>query len=177
MNEAIISNNKISQDNPNALRNPWVLGWLTLVAIVLLVNFTMITIAFVTNPGLVTEDYYEKGQDYEKNIAKIHAARKALGWTYKTNYPANPVMNTSAHYSFNIIDKKGLALSNATVTFSAYRPSDVDADFSVTMIETIPGRYEAKINYPLKGLWEITATIKQGNNSFDFTRRTSVLAQ
>jgi len=177
MNEATISNKKISQDNPNALRNPWVLGWLALVAIVLLVNFTMITIAFVTNPGLVTEDYYEKGQDYEQNIGKIHAARKALGWTYTTNFPTNPVMNKPAHYSFNIVDKEGLALSGAIVTFIAYRPSDVNADFSVSMIETIPGRYEANINYPLKGLWEITATIKHGNDSFDFTRRTSVLAE
>jgi len=172
-----MTDKKISQENPNAWRNPWVLGWLALVAVVLIVNFVMITIAFVTNPGLVTEDYYEKGQEYEKNIGKIHAAREALGWTYTTNYPANPVMNKPAHYSFNIVDKKGLAISDATVSFSAYRPSDVNADFSTTMIETVPGRYEANINFPLKGLWEITATIKHSEDNYDFTRRASVLAQ
>lgn len=177
MTEITAPNKKISQKNPYAWRNPWVLGWLALVAVVLLVNITMITIAFVTNPGLVTEDYYEKGQNYEKNIAKIHAARKALGWTYATNYPTNPVMDKPSHYSFNIVDKKGLPLSDASVIFYAYRPSDVNSDFYVDMIETVSGRYEANINYPLKGLWEITTTIKNNNDSYHFTRRTSVLAQ
>lgn len=172
-----MSNNKISQSNPDAWRNPWVLGWIALVVIVVLVNILMISIAFITNPGLVTDDYYEKGQAYEKNIRTIHAARKALGWIFSTDFPANPVMNQVSDYSFNIVDKKGLPLSDAVVTFSAYRPSDVDADFSVAMVETISGRYEARINYPLKGLWEITATIKHGEDHFDFTRRTSVLAE
>jgi nitrogen fixation protein FixH len=177
MNEATMSNNKISQNNPNAWRNPWVLGWIVLLLVVVVVNIAMISIAFITNPGLVTDDYYEKGQSYEKNIKTIHEARKALGWTFSTDFPTNPVMNKPAHYSFNIVDKKGLALSEAAVTFSAYRPSDADADFSVTMIETISGRYEANINFPLKGLWEISATIVHGEDNYDFTRRTSVLAE
>lgn len=177
MSNIAMANNKISQDNPSAWRNPWVIGWIALVLIVLIVNGVMISLAFITNPGLVTEDYYEKGQDYEQNINKMIAARKELGWTFQTDFPTDPVMNQAAHYSVNVVDKYGVALSEAKVFLHAYRPSDADADFSVEMIETINGRYEAKIKYPLKGFWEYTIDVKRDEDVYKFTRRASVLAQ
>jgi len=172
------ANNKtISQNNPYAWRNPWVIGWISLIVVVLLVNITMISIAFITSPGLVEKDYYEKGQDYEQNINKQKAARNALAWSYTTHFPAQPVIHTSSHYSFDLLDKYGVVLSDAKVVFSAYRPSDVNADFQVNMIETVSGRYEAKITYPLKGLWQYTISIKRDADTFGFTQRTSVLSQ
>ena len=170
-----MNNKSISQDNPNAWRNPWVIGWISLVVVVLIVNITMISIAFVTSPGLVEEDYYEKGQDYEQNINKLKAERNALAWSYTTDFPVNPVINKTAHYSFNLIDKYGVAIMDADVSFSAYRPSDANADFKTNMIETVSGRYEANITYPLKGMWQYTISIKSKEDSFSFTRRTSVL--
>ena len=172
-----MSNKSISQDNPNAWRNPWVIGWISLVAVVLIVNITMISIAFISSPGLVEEDYYEKGQDYEQNINKRKAERNALAWSYTTDFPAKPVVNKPSHYSFNLVDKYGVALIDADVVFSAYRPSDADADFKVKMIETVSGRYEANIAYPLKGIWQFTIAIKSHEDNYSFTRRTSVLAQ
>lgn len=172
-----MNNEKISQSNPQAWKNPWVIGWVSLVVVVLIVNFTMISIAFITSPGLVDDDYYEKGQDYEKNINKIKTQRNALAWTYTTDFPAKAIQNKDAHYSFNLIDKYGVHITNADVNFNAYRPSDANADFKVEMIETVPGRYESQINYPLKGLWQFTVNITSGEDSYSFTRRTSVLAQ
>lgn len=168
---------RISQDNPNAWRNPWVLGWIALVVIVLAVNIGMISLAFITNPGLVTEDYYEKGIDYEENFNKRTAARNALGWSYRTEFPTSPVMNTEELYRFSIVDKAGRPLSDARVNISLYRPSDVAADFNVAMLEVAPGVYQAKLSYPLKGLWELTVQIERGEDKYDFNRRSSVLAQ
>ncbi|MCW8847766.1 MAG: FixH family protein, partial [Sedimenticola sp.] len=51
-------------------RNPWVLGWVGLVVVFLLANFVMIYLAITKNPGLVVDNYYERGQDYEKNMLK-----------------------------------------------------------------------------------------------------------
>ena len=172
-----MSNKNISQDNPYAWRNPWVIGWISLVMVVVVVNITMISIAFITSPGLVEEDYYEKGQDYEKNINKLKAERNALAWSYTTDFPAKPVVNKPSHYSFNLVDKYGVALMESDVVFSAYRPSDANADFAVKMIETVSGRYEAKITYPLKGIWQFTIAINSDKDNYSFTRRTSVLAQ
>src|SRR5512143_379962 len=76
-----------SQANKRAFRNPCVIGWLTLLTVVLAVNITMIVLAFTTGPGLVEKDYYEKGRDLEKNIHKQIAARNALGWTSNLDVP------------------------------------------------------------------------------------------
>jgi nitrogen fixation protein FixH len=168
---------KISQDNPNGWRNPWVWGWIALVAIVLLVNITMISLAVITNPGLVSEDYYERGRDHERNINKKLAARNALGWTFNTDFPTSPVMNREEVYRFNTVDKHGLPITSGQATLTAYRPSDAKADFSVPMNEIVPGVYEGRLNFPLKGLWEVTVSFKQGENEYDFNRRANVLAQ
>lgn len=168
---------RISQDNPSAWRNPWALSLIVLISVVLLVNISFITLAFVTSPGLVTEDYYEKGQDFEKNVTKRIAARSQLGWSYNTDFPQNPLLNRAETYRVNLVDKAGMPLNDATVFLKAYRPSDADADFHVAMAETIPGVYEASVSYPLKGIWEITIDIERNQDVYDFTRRASVVTE
>lgn len=168
---------KISQDNPRAWRNPWVIGWVSLVAIVLLVNITMISLAVFTNPGLVSEDYYERGRNYEKTVTTRIAARNALGWTISTDFPAEPVMNRIEKYRFNAVDKNGVPVSNGQVTANVYRPSDVKADFKVQMSEIVPGVYAGDINFPLKGQWEVTISLQRDEDIYDFSRRASVLAE
>ncbi len=166
----------ISQDNPKALKNPWVLGWIALVVVVLAVNIGFISLAFITNPGLVEKDYYEKSQDFEENLVKYRKARTALGWTYQTDFPQNPVMNQKSLYRVSLVDKAGLPLTAASVTVNAYRPSDASADFTMTLNEVGAGIYEGYISYPLKGIWDITVNIIRDEDKFDFTRRASILA-
>ncbi|MDH5484541.1 MAG: FixH family protein [Gammaproteobacteria bacterium] len=169
-----MSEKLISQSNTKALRNPWVIGWLSLVAIVLIVNIVFITLAYTTNPGLVTDDYYERGRDHEQNIRKKMEARNALGWTYSADFPTSPKINQKELYRVNLADKKGTPLDNSQVKFTAYRPSDASADFTLDMVETLPGLYEINALFPLKGLWEITISISRGDDYYDFSRRASV---
>ncbi|MBI3187807.1 MAG: FixH family protein [Gammaproteobacteria bacterium] len=169
--------NKISQDNPRAWRNPWVIGWVTLVAVVLLVNIVMISLAITTNPGLVSEDYYERGRNYEKTVTTKIAARHALAWSISADFPTSPVMNNNEKYRFTVVDKQGVPVSNGQVTASIYRPSDVNADFKVEMSEIVPGVYSGDINFPLKGRWEITVALKRGDDVYDFTRRVNVVTE
>ncbi|MCW9014482.1 MAG: FixH family protein [Gammaproteobacteria bacterium] len=177
MSTTAMNKKSFSQDNPNPWRNPWVIGWLALVAIVLLVNIVMISLAFITNPGLVSEDYYERGQEHEQNVRSRIAARETLGWTVSTDFPQNPVQNRKELYRFNIVDKAGNPLTGADVSLNAYRPSDAEADFNVKMTETLTGLYEARITYPLKGIWELNISINRDNDAYDFTRRSSVITE
>ncbi len=177
MSEHAMKKNSISQDNPRALRNPWVLGWLALVAVVLIVNIGFITLAFTTNPGLVDKDYYIKSQDFEENLIKYRKARAALGWTYQTDFPQSPVLNRRELYRLTIVDKAGLPLTAATVNVNAYRPSDENADFNTPLSEVGAGIYEGYITFPLKGLWDITVQITREDDTYDFTRRASIVAQ
>jgi nitrogen fixation protein FixH len=178
MNDSLAPRSKrISQDNPSGWRNPWMLSLIGLIVIVLMVNIGFITLAFVTSPGLVSKDYYEQAEEYEANVLKRIAARNQLGWTYNTDFPQNPLINRAETYRVNLVDKQGIPLDKALVMLKAYRPSDADADFNVEMAETIPGVYEAKVTYPLKGFWDITIDIKRGEDIYDFTRRASVVTE
>ena len=145
----------ISQSNKQAFRNPWVLGWLGLLIFVLLVNAGMITTAYMTSPGLVDKDYYEKGRDQEENMLKKRAARNALGWSFKLDLPEQIVVGKDATIRFNVVDKFGVALKDIKVELTAYRPSDINADFSINMQAFAAGQYQADAVFHLKGVWEL----------------------
>ena len=51
-----------------AWRSPWIIAWFVLVGVFLAVNGVMIYLAVTTNPGLVVEDYYDRGQHYERHL-------------------------------------------------------------------------------------------------------------
>ena len=167
----------ISQDNPKGSRNPWLIALVSLIVIVVLVNITFITLAITTNPGLVTDDYYEKGRHFEDTVIKRATARQSLGWSYSADFPVQPVINQAHTYRFTIVDKAGVPLSHADAILKAYRPSDANADFAVAMSEPNPGMYEAEIRFPLKGTWDITIQISHGQDDYDFTRRASVVTE
>ncbi len=160
-----------SQSSKRAWRNPWVLGWLVLLGIVLVVNAGMITLAFVTGPGLIDKNYYELGQDFEKNRLKRIAARNALGWTAHLDMPEENRQGMGAMYRFSAVDRVGVPVDDLDVQLATYRPSDADADFSVPMERYAPGMYQAELRFPLKGHWEITLSVKQDEESYDLIKR------
>jgi nitrogen fixation protein FixH len=164
----------ISQSSKRALRNPWVLGWLALVLTVLGVNSFFIAAAVITSPGLVEEDYYEKGRDHEKNLLKRREAHQSLGWQYGLQFPEQININTDIPLSFNAVDEAGLPLRDAVVSISAYRPSDADADFGSTMKETVPGMYETRMQFSLKGIWDLIIKVQQAEQTLELRRRISV---
>jgi nitrogen fixation protein FixH len=167
----------ISQDNKQAMRNPWVLGWLALLVSVILVNVIFIVTAFKTNPGLVEERYYEKGRDVEKNFQKKMEAMNRLGWDISLQGPSEIIVGQPGNYHVNIVDKVGMPVRDAEVTLQAYRPSDASADMKTTMEKVSNGVYQARLGLPLKGIWDLKVVVKQGEDELEITRRINVLAQ
>ncbi len=163
--------NRFSQSSKRAWKNPWVIGWLLLLSVVLVVNAGMITLAFVTGPGLVDKNYYESGRDFEQNRLKRIAARNALGWTAHLDMPEEDRRGTGAVYRFSAVDRVGVPVDNLEVRIDTYRPSDVNADFSVQMERYAPGMYQSELKFPLKGHWEITLSVKQGEENHVLIKR------
>jgi nitrogen fixation protein FixH len=166
----------ISQDNKNAMRNPWVLGWLGLLITVVGVNIAFIVTAFKTNPGLVEESYYEKGRDVEKNFQKKLEARNRLGWDIRLQTPEEIILGKPTFYTVNIVDRVGMPLQDATVTLQAYRPSDASADSLTTMKNIATGVYQARIALPLKGIWDLKVKVNRGEDELEMARRISASA-
>jgi nitrogen fixation protein FixH len=166
----------ISQDNKQAMRNPWVLGWLGILITVVSVNIAFIVTAINTNPGLVDEGYYEKGRDHEKNFQKKMEARSRLGWNVTLQTPETITLGKPGTYSVNIVDRIGNPLKDAKVTIHAYRPSDASADLNAELEPIADGVFQSKLQLPLKGIWDINITVAQGEESLETSRRVSVMA-
>lgn len=174
MNKNLLASLGISQDSKQGLRNPWVLGWVGFVAVVLAVNIGLIMLSLSSNPGLVDKDYYDHGRDFERNVLKQIAARESLGWEARLETPDRIIIAQPATLRFIVVDGRGLPLSDADVTITAYRPADAAADFLVAMRHVSSGRYQADINFPLKGTWDLIVKVKRGADGYDLTRRISV---
>ena len=165
----------ISQDSKDALRNPWVLAVVAGILFVIGVNASFIVAAITTSPGLVDPNYYEKGRDHERRFADKVEMRNRLGWTMRLDTPTEIRSSSPGAYTLNVVDKVGLPLRRASVTFTAYRPSDATADFTLPMEEVYPGVYQARAVLPLKGIWDINITVQHKDNALNYRHRISAL--
>ncbi len=161
---------KISQENPQALRNPWVLGMLVFLFVFLAANAVFIYLAFSSPPNLVVEDFYERGEAYAETQQRI-ANEKALGWSGLLMVPASSRVNQVQTYEALITGKNSAGLLLDSVKFYAFRPSDADADFSVDMQKSGHGSYVADVSFTLPGTWDIIVEAKRGGDEFAITRR------
>lgn len=164
-----------SQSNRNALRNPWFLSILGIIAVFLVVNVVFVVFAVTSNPGLVTEDYYEQGRKYEKNIVTQLAARNNLHWETKLEIPKQITLNTPDTYRFSAVDSRGVSIMDADVKLIAYRPSDANADFVKPVEQIAPGLYQTQLEFPLPGIWDINLKVTHGKDVYHQSRRISVL--
>jgi len=164
---------RYSQENREAMRNPWILGGIGLISTFLTVNAIFIYLAITTSPGLVMEDYYDKGRAYEENVLKIMAAQNALNWDTKLALPAQIITQQPDTFRFSAVDSRGLPIMDADVSVVAYRPSDAEADFRVRLDQAAPGQYQALIAFPLPGIWDLNITVKNGEDTFAMSHRIS----
>lgn len=165
---------KYSQSSTEGKRNPWVIGWFGIVAVFLGVNAVFIVFAVTSNPGLVVEDYYEQGRQYEKNAIKRLAAHNNLRWESKLETPEVITLNKPDTYRFSAVDARGLPIRDANVQVVAYRPSDADADFTTTLQPVAPGMYQGSLSFPLPGVWDLTIKIQRGEDRLELVKRLSV---
>ena len=152
----------------SAFRSPWVIAWVSIVSVVLVVNIFMIYLAITGHSGLVVEDYYERGQDYEKNRMKRLAMQPKwdTGIEFENSRPGINLivpLDEPVNVNFSVTDKAGEAAIPDSVTFYAYRPSDAKQDFSVPMVREAPGRYSAEVQFPLLGYWDIIVSATRGD--------------
>jgi nitrogen fixation protein FixH len=150
-------------------RNPWLIGWFALVATFLVVNGVMIYFAITTNPGLVVEDYYDRGQYYEHNLASKLA--RDPGWALRADVPKDVKAGETQVLRFFVSDKAGQPVAVDGATFYAYRPSDVTHDFSSPMDTEGPGRYAVKVNFPLVGVWDTLFAARLGGDEHSLGQR------
>ncbi|HEC72947.1 MAG TPA: hypothetical protein ENI26_01090 [Methylophaga aminisulfidivorans] len=160
----------ISQENKQAMRNPWVLGMLLFLVVFLTANAIFIYLAFSSPPNLVVEDFYEKGQAYQQSHERM-MEEKALGWSGVLLVPSTSRVNQQQQYEAIITGKNSAGLMLDTVTLYAFRPSDAKEDFKVVMQPSGSGSYIADVSFDLPGSWDLIIEAKRGDDEYNITRR------
>lgn len=153
-------------------KSPWVIGWLLLVVLVLSVNAFMIIKAVDNNPGLVVDDFYERGQHYEENISK--KLKNNLKW--KTEYLIDEILvGKETLILFRITDQLEQFKKAEKITLFAYRPADAKKDFSkpMTLISTEDGMqyYAASMTFNVKGTWDLLAGATVEGKEVNYAKR------
>lgn len=160
----------ISQQNKSALRNPWMLGIIGFLTVVISVNSFFIYQAFKQPPNLVVDNFYERGKVYQQRKAALKEERQ-LGWTGLIIAPPSSRVNQLQSYEVLIQGENSTRVDLDSVTFFAYRPSDMRADFVIEMSEVSAGRYTAEIAFNLPGNWDLIVEANRGEDEFLITRR------
>lgn len=156
----------ISQDSKKGLRNPWFLGMIGLIAVVLGVNGTFIWLAMQNRPALVDREYSTKDRKSDAAALNDLQGHRALAWKTTVKQPGAIAMNLPVAYEIGVADRTGAPVSG-TMEVEAYRASDARQDFTTAFRETSPGNYQGYISFPLKGYWELRIRIKRGDEVFE----------
>ncbi len=160
----------ISQSNSQALKNPWVLGFLAFLFTFLMVNSIFIYFAFTSPPNLVVKNFYERGKAYEQTQQRIVKA-KGLGWSGIIIEPETMRVHKTQTYEVLFHGKNSSGLDVNVVTLHAFRPSDARADFSLNMIKKHTGVYYASLSFNLPGIWDLIIEASLGEQQLVVTKR------
>lgn len=153
-------------------KSPWVISWLILVLVVLAVNAYMIIQSINDFPGLVVDDFYERGQDYEENINKKLENNEK--WLTRFELP-EVSLNKPVTINFAITDKKGVIPQVEKMTMFAYRPSDAKQDFSMPMVlAENKTDYQVTMTFASKGKWDLLASVVIDGIEVNYAKRVFV---
>lgn len=156
----------ISQDSKKGLRNPWFLGMIGLIILVLGVNGTFIWFATHNRSALVDRDYSTKDRKSNAAVVNDLQEQKALAWKTAIKQPKAIVMDSPTGYEISVADREGMPVSG-TLEVEAYRASDESKDFTTAFREVSPGNYQGYVSFPLKGYWELRIRVKRGKDVFE----------
>ncbi len=129
-------------------------------AIIFAVDATYIYIANKTWRGVVTQDGYQKGLNYNSTIDAMKKQQQ-LGW--KMNVTYKNLGNKVGQLVIDLKDAQNSKIKNAVVVVKFKRPTQEGQDF-LQSLSYQNSQYQAKINFPLIGLWdfEVQATSAAG---------------
>ncbi len=157
-----------------AWKNPFVIGWFLILIIVVTVNFFMVSMAIVTNPGLVIDDFYEKGKNMDKTLAN-RKQMEEMGWQLSVDLPVL-TQGQSEVVTLLVLDKQKRPLKVDSAVLYYYRPSDRKLDGEQVLTPTgKPGEFQADFVLNTKGKWDVIMEVKQGDLKYNIGR--SIMVQ
>jgi nitrogen fixation protein FixH len=121
-----------------------------------------ITLAYRSFTGVVTDQPYAEGLNYNQNLA-AREAEKALGWTVQSHFISNSSL--TGRMTLDLSDKDGHILKDATVLATAERMTEFPQVLPVTFKEDNPGQQVSSFTLPLPGRWFIRLKVTKDGHA------------
>lgn len=135
--------------------------------VVIAVNIAFIYISKKTWRGVVTQDSYQKGVDYNQTLNQVKQQRD-LGWKMVPKYtrtgPNRGIL------SVIVTDSNGAFVDKAEVYVIFKRPTQEGFDTSFPL-QNIGGAYSNKVSLPLSGQWDVEIVVTRGEDVFQEVKR------
>ncbi|MEK7433733.1 MAG: FixH family protein [Cyanobacteriota bacterium] len=135
-------------------------------ATIITVNISFILISIKTYDGLVEENYYKKGLNYQKTKEEQHTQAKL---DLKVDFK-----NKNDVYTITVLDKNNEYLEKSLVTLNFFRPTESGFDKEIILKEKSKGVYENKIAMDMKGIWDVFIEIKKGDLQWKSKKRIKI---
>ncbi len=141
--------------------------------VVLAVNAVLIYTATSTFTGLSTSGAYEKGLNYNTNLAMTEAQEK-LGWVVSESFTVGPD-SKALEVRVSYRDAQNKPVEGLKVRAAFNRPTKTGLDHEVTFTPVGDGVYGASETLPLPGLWEVEfVATGEGDVSYQHAQRISM---
>lgn len=136
-------------------------------AVVLAVNIFYIYISKKTWRGVVTDDPYHKGLNYNDTLKEV-AKQKVLGWTVKVDF--RPGVTKQGILMVTVQDKNLRYINDAKIYVTFKRPAQEGSDF-VLPVPFEDGIYKARVNFPLEGQWDGEVAVRKDQDTYQDVKR------
>jgi nitrogen fixation protein FixH len=157
------------QRSDDARRGHWIpWAFVAFFGIVLAANGAMIWFAFQSWTGLETGSAYQRGLAYNRTLETVRQ-QAALGW--KVGFSFEQAGERQAMIELTLQDRHGDLLESADVRATIVRPTHAGYDFVQTLAHRTAGRYQALLDLPLPGQWEIRVVAAEGGDAYRLTER------
>jgi nitrogen fixation protein FixH len=124
----------------------------------IIVDIAYITIAEKTWRGLVTEDGYQKGLQYNQTIEAVKE-QKELGWKLQIKYQATDTKK--GVLLVELLNKNNQKIVDANLVANIKRPVQIGQDFVVELkFDAETASYNSVVEFPMIGQWDVEIIAK-----------------
>lgn len=134
--------------------------------VIFAVNGLFLYFALGSYTGVVADEPYRKGLEYNERIA-ADVRQTALGWTHKVS------VDPGGHVILTLTDRAGAPVAGLGVAGSVGRPSTSAFDKVSKLVEVQPGRYAGNVDALDTGSWlvSIEASRPGSGDTFEIVYR------
>jgi len=145
---------------------PW--SFVAFFVVVLVANGGMIVAAFSSWPGLDTTSAYQRGLAYNRMLATA-AEQEELGWTVAFAFTQQGPFRGIVQ--IDLADRFGSRLRHADVRAHFVRPTSEGSDLRVDLAHQSGGRYQAEVELPLEGQWDVRIAASSNGQIYRLSER------